>query len=258
MSSSASHAPRVAVSMERIEKSFGENRVLIDVNFDGQRGRNARAARRERRRQIDPDEGSHRGLHGGRRTYRPRWRGRYDAVAARAARSRHRDDLSGAERSAKPLGGGKSFCSAGAARLRVARRHATHDRRGAIAHRSLRLWLARLRACRRSRLCATPDGRDPEGALARREAPRHGRTDLVSDGARGRNVVRDGGPAQSLRHRHRLHQPSHGGRAAALRPHLDRQGRASDRAAHAERDVHRAHRVADVALARKSEQIGAR
>ena len=105
---------------------------------------------------------------------------------------------------------------------------------------------------------ATPDGGDPEGALARREAPRHGRTNLVSDSARGRNVVRDGGPAQSLRHRHRLHQPSHGGRAAALRPHLDRQGRASDRAAHAERDVHRAHRVADVTVAGKSKQIDAR
>ena len=34
MSSSASHdAARVAVSMDRIEKSFGENQVLIDVNF---------------------------------------------------------------------------------------------------------------------------------------------------------------------------------------------------------------------------------
>ena len=33
MSSSASHAPRVAVSMEHIEKSFGDNQVLIDVNF---------------------------------------------------------------------------------------------------------------------------------------------------------------------------------------------------------------------------------
>src|ERR1700744_647178 len=33
LSSSAFNAPSVAVAMERIEKSFGENRVLIDVNF---------------------------------------------------------------------------------------------------------------------------------------------------------------------------------------------------------------------------------
>jgi ABC-type sugar transport system ATPase subunit len=33
LSSSVGNAPRVAVSMERIEKSFGENQVLIDVNF---------------------------------------------------------------------------------------------------------------------------------------------------------------------------------------------------------------------------------
>jgi ABC-type sugar transport system ATPase subunit len=33
LSSSVRNAPRVAVSMERIEKSFGENQVLIDVNF---------------------------------------------------------------------------------------------------------------------------------------------------------------------------------------------------------------------------------
>ncbi len=136
----------------------------------------------------------------------------------------------------------------------MAGRHATHDRRRAGAHRSLRLWPERLRARRRSRFRAAPDGGDPEGALPRREACRHGRADLIPDGARGRDVVRDGRPAQGLRHRHCLYQPSHGGRAAALGPHFDRQGRAPDRAAPAERDLDRPYRFADVALAGKPGQ----
>ena len=81
--------------MERINKFFGRVQALDDVNFSVERERDRRPARRQRRRQVDADQGAFgRVARDQRRHLRARQEGR-DAQHDRRDRARHRDDLPG-------------------------------------------------------------------------------------------------------------------------------------------------------------------
>ena len=147
-------------------------------------------------------------------------------------RPRRRDDLPGTERPAESFGGGEPVRPARAARPRVAGRHAADDR--ADARALIERYGFELDAAAR----AGDLGFAQRQMVEILKALSRGAKLLVMDEPTSSLTVREeetlfaiGGPAQGLRHRRRLYQPSHGGRAASLRPDLDRQGRAPDRAA---------------------------
>ncbi len=165
--------------MERIEKSFGENRVLIDVNFVVDAGET---------HALLGENGA------GKSTLMKVLIGVYAADGGRivldgedvtALSLRERLDRGVAmifqELSVLPnrtvaenlfiLREPRAFGWRVDTHRMIGDAQALIDRYG--------FGLQRLRARRRSRFRAAPDGGDPEGAVPRRQACRHGRADLV-------------------------------------------------------------------------------
>ena len=174
-----------------VSKRFGATQALEDVSLTLQAGRDPRAARRERRRQVDADQDHDR---------RPATGHRGDAVDGGevgprgalqdAQRSRRRGDLPGAEDLPGPVGRREhlhrpSRSWPGRSTARRMRREAERDARPAR------------RPARRGRAGARPDAggaadrRDRQGPLARGARADHGRADGVALRPRGAAAVRD-------------------------------------------------------------------
>ena len=166
-----------------IEKSFPGVRALSGVSFDVQRRRGSRAARRERRGQVDADQDRVRRLSAGRR---------------RDPDRRARDALRRARRRAKRAGvatiyqelllfpeltvAENIFLGHAPLRRRRPDRLARHAGGGRGAARLARDRRPRRRPDRRRAVGRQPPaGRDPARAVARRAHPDHGRADRRAD-----------------------------------------------------------------------------
>ncbi len=165
-----------------VGKSFGGITALSDVDFDSQGRRGARARRRERRRQVNADEDPRR---------RARQRGRHSA-RRRAGAIRRRPDAERAgvaiihqeltvlERTAADnIFLGREPLIAGRSRPRP---HLERARALSPASASHRPATPRRGASRRP----AADGRDRQGAVARRAHSRDGRADGGAFGSRER------------------------------------------------------------------------
>ena len=168
------------LEMRNIAKRFGATQALEDVSLDAPRRRDPCAPRRERRRQVDPDQDHDRRPPAGSRRDPALRQADHHRQRRRGAAPRHRRDLPGAAALPRPQRRGEHL----------------HQPPGPRPRRRLAADVSRGRGdpgrARRRARCAQPGprpdarrpavGRDRQGDLAQRPRPDHGRADRVALG----------------------------------------------------------------------------
>ena len=172
------------LEMVAISKQFGATQALRGRFAGALSRRDPRPARRERRRQVDPDQDHDRRPPARRAARSASTASRSASPPAGRPAARHRGDLPGADDLPRPLRRREHLHRPPRPRAIVDRRRdEARGRARSSARLDVRLDVGRAGA--RPDPGRAADGRDRQGDLARRPRPDHGRADRVAVGPRG-------------------------------------------------------------------------
>ena len=218
-----------ALELKGITKKFGSVVANDRVDFDVRPGGGARAARRERRRQVDADVDPLRPVQARRGRDPDRRRARRDLLALGGDQPRDRDgppalhagpgDDRRREHRARP--------GTDPVRRKARPQGGASSGQGALG--PLRPRCRPQRQDRRHHRRRTAAGRDPQGALSQCADPRPRRADGRPDGAGGQGAHRRPEPPQGGRDGDRVHQPQARRGARGRRPDHGAAARQEDR-----------------------------